>query len=82
VSRPGLDTPYWSQDAATLTAALGAGPGRPFVGASRRHASRDRPNSVEDVSHPSAIRLLLRQFEGPLVLILIFAGAVSLVLQQ
>jgi Mg2+-importing ATPase len=30
----------------------------------------------------SALRLLLRQFESPLVLILIFAAAISLVLQQ
>ena len=40
------------------------------------------PNSVEDASHLSALRLLLRQFESPLVLILIFAAAISLVLQQ
>jgi Mg2+-importing ATPase len=30
----------------------------------------------------SAIRLLLRQFESPLVLILIFAAVISLALQQ
>jgi Mg2+-importing ATPase len=40
------------------------------------------PNSVEEASHLSALRLLVRQFESPLVLILIFAAAVSLVLQQ
>ena len=40
------------------------------------------PNSVEDAPRLSALRLLLRQFESPLVLILAFAAAISLVLQQ
>ena len=39
-------------------------------------------NSVEDAPRLSALRLLLRQFESPLVLILAFAAAISLVLQQ
>ena len=40
------------------------------------------PNSVEDAPRLSALRLLLRQFESPLVLILVFAAAISLALQQ
>ena len=40
------------------------------------------PNSVEDVSRLSTFRLLLRQFESPLVLILIFAQVISLILKQ
>src|SRR6185437_9258839 len=36
----------------------------------------------EDAAHLSALRLLLRQLESPLVLILIFAAAISLGLQQ
>ena len=40
------------------------------------------PNSVEDTPRLSALRLLLRQFESPLVLILAFAAAISLALQQ
>ena len=82
MSSPGLDTPYWSQDAAALSAALGSGPGGL---SSEKAAAKLRlvgPNSVEDASHLSALRLLLRQFESPLVLILIFAAAISLVLQQ
>ena len=56
-----------------------------------RRASSDRaaarllsvgPNSVEDAPRLSALRLLLRQFESPLVLILAFAAAISLVLRQ
>ena len=82
MSGPGLDTPYWSQDAAALSAALGSGPG----GLSSEEAAAKLrlvgPNSVEDASRMSALRLLLRQFESPLVLILIFAAAISLALQQ
>ena len=79
---PGIDTPYWSQDAAELSAALGSGPGGL---SSKRAAAKLRlvgPNNVEDASHMSALLLLLRQFGSPLVLILIFAAAVSLALQQ
>jgi P-type Mg2+ transporter len=82
MNSPGLDIPYWSQDAAAVSAALGSGPGGL---SSERAAAQLRlvgPNSVEDVSHLSALRLLLRQFESPLVLILIFAAVISLVLQQ
>ena len=82
MSDPGLDTPYWSQDAAALSASVGVGPGGL---SSERAAAQLRlvgPNSVEDASRLSALRLLLRQFESPLVLILIFAAAISLVLQQ
>ena len=82
MSGPGLDSPYWSQSAAALSAALGSGPG----GLSSKGAAAKLrlvgPNSVEDASHMSALRLLLRQFESPLVLILIFAAAISLALQQ
>ena len=79
---PGLDAPYWSQDAAALTAALGSGPGGLSSEGAAAKLRLVGPNSVESVSHLSALRLLLRQFESPLVLILIFAAAISLVLQQ
>ena len=82
MNSPGLDIPYWSQDTAAVSAALGSGPGGLL---SERAAAQLRlvgPNSVEDASHLSALRLLLRQFESPLVLILIFAAVISLVLQQ
>jgi len=79
---PGLDTPYWSQDAAAITAGLGSGPGGLSSATAAAKLRQVGPNSVEEASHLSALRLLLRQFESPLVLILIFAAAVSLVLQQ
>jgi Mg2+-importing ATPase len=81
-TEPGREAPYWSQDAAPLLAALGSGPG----GLSSRDAAAKLQqvgaNSIEDVSRLSALRLLLRQFESPLVLILIFAVAISLALRE
>ncbi|MFZ2156151.1 MAG: magnesium-translocating P-type ATPase [Bradyrhizobium sp.] len=82
MSSPGLAAPYWSQDATALSAALGSGPeGLPSEAAAAK-LRLVGPNSVEEESQLSALRLLLRQFESPLVLILIFAAAISLLLQQ
>ena len=76
------EPPYWSQDASSLAEALQSGPG----GLSSERVSAQLvlvgPNSVEDAPRLSALRLLLRQFESPLVLILAFAAAISLALQQ
>jgi Mg2+-importing ATPase len=82
MSSPGLDAPYWSQDAAALSAAWGSGPGGLSSEGAAAKLRLVGPNSVEDATHLGALRLLLRQFESPLVLILIFAAAISLVLQQ
>jgi len=79
---PGADAPYWSQDAATLAASLGSGPGGLSSDRAAVQLELVGPNSVEDASRLSALRLLLRQFESPLVLILAFAAVVSLALQQ
>lgn len=76
------DIPYWSQAPVVLTASLGSSP----VGLTSVQAATQLdlvgPNSVEDTPRLSALRLFLRQFESPLVLILAFAAAISLVLQQ
>jgi Mg2+-importing ATPase len=79
---PITDFPYWSRDVAELSAALGSDSG----GLSSENAAAKLrevgPNSVEDASHLSALRLLLRQFESPLVLILIFGAVISLALGE
>src|SRR3990167_6183561 len=79
---PGIDVPYWSRDVAELSAALGSGSqGLSSKAAAARLRLVGR-NSVEDVRRLSTLRLLLRQFESPLVLILIFGAAVSLTLRE
>src|SRR5258705_46191 len=54
-----FDSPYWSRDAAAVSAALGSGPG----GLSAQRAAAQLclvgPNSVEDASHLGALRLFL-----------------------
>ena len=79
---PGTTVPYWAREADELVAALGSGPrGLSETGAAERLAVVGR-NRVEDTRQKGPFRLLLRQFESPLVLILVFAAAVSIGLQQ
>jgi P-type Mg2+ transporter len=82
MAEPRRDVPYWSRDVAELSTALRSG----SQGLSSENAAEQLrlvgPNSIEDARRLSALRLLLRQFESPLVLILIFAAVVSLGLQQ
>ena len=79
---PGPDAPYWSREVAELGAALRSG----HRGLSSENAAEQLrlvgPNSLEDARRLTALRLLLRQFESPLVLILVFAAVVSLALRQ
>ncbi|MCL6708319.1 magnesium-translocating P-type ATPase [Pseudomonas sp. R2.Fl] len=73
---------YWSEAAAALQARLGSRPEGLSAARAAELLSSVGRNSVEDASRQSALRLLLRQFESPLVLILAFAAVISLALQQ
>ncbi|WP_246657352.1 HAD-IC family P-type ATPase, partial [Methylocystis sp. B8] len=76
------ETPYWSHDSSELAAALESGPNGLSSDRAAARLLSVGPNSVEDAPRLSALRLLLRQFQSPLVLILAFAAAISLALQQ
>jgi len=76
------DPPPWSRPAADVAAALGSGDGGLTSGRAAAALAALGPNSVEDAPRLGALRLLLTQFESPLVLILAFAAIVSLVLRQ
>ena len=82
LGRPALKFPFWTQDQAELSSALSSGPHGLSSDVAIKKLRSVGPNSVEDISRLSALRLLLRQFESPLVLILIFGAGVSLLLQQ
>ena len=82
MSDAGIEAPYWSRDASAVATALGSGLGGLTSEQATAQLARVGPNSVEDAPRLSAFRLLLRQFESPLVLILAFAAGISLVLQQ
>jgi Mg2+-importing ATPase len=74
--------PYWSRDVHDVSTSLASGPnGLTAAGAAERLAVVG-PNSVEDAQRLGPLRLLWRQVESPLVLILIFAAAVSLSLSE
>jgi Mg2+-importing ATPase len=82
MGKPGPDVRYWSRDVAELSTALGSG----ALGLSSESAAEQLrligPNSIEDARQLSALRLLFRQFESPLVLILIFGATISLALRE
>ena len=82
MSVPDTTAPYWSREAGDVSTSLGSGPnGLSQARAAERLAVVGR-NSVEDAQRLGPLRLLWRQFGSPLVLILIFAAAVSLSLSQ
>ncbi len=73
---------YWATDTATLLAGLATTP----QGLAKREAARrlqsHGANRVGGDSRVRPLRLLARQFESPLVLVLIFGAALSYVLQE
>ena len=76
------DTAAWASEATALAARLGSGPDGLTTGSARDRLAETGPNSVDEAARMGALRLLLRQFESPIVLILLVAASISLVLQQ
>jgi len=77
-----LEPPYWSRDAGELAASLESASAGLTAAQAGSVLARVGSNSVEDAQRTGVLRLILRQFESPLILILVFAAVVSLVLQQ
>jgi magnesium-transporting ATPase (P-type) len=74
--------PFWAIDADALMAKLASQPqGLTQADASARLKRYGR-NTVEDRRELSALRLLIRQFESPLALILVFGAAIALLLHE
>ncbi len=69
---------YWSRNAADVMADLGTSPRGLSAAEAAERLRRHGQNTVEDQSRVSALRLLLRQVQSPLVLILVFGAAISL----
>jgi len=78
----GSDAAYWSQDAASLATALGSGPAGLSSSEAAERLATYGENTAEEGTRLGGVRLLLRQFESPLVLILVFAAALSLALRE
>jgi Mg2+-importing ATPase len=77
-----MTAPYWSRDAGDLSASLGSGPNGLTAARAAERLAVVGLNSVEDAQRLGPLRLLWRQVGSPLVLILIFAAAVSLSLSE
>ena len=69
--------PYWSQAPAALFSEVDSSPQGLTAAAAAERLRRDGPNTVKDEAGRSLFSLLLRQFESPLVLILVFAAVVA-----
>ena len=82
MSVPDTTAPYWSRDVVDLSTSLGSGSNGLTAARATERLAVVGPNSVEDAQRLGPLRLLGRQVESPLVLILIFAAAVSLGLSQ
>ncbi len=76
------ETHYWSRDPSELMADLGTGAGGLSAAAAAEQLRRHGPNTVAGERRITAPRLLLRQFESPLVLILVFGALVSMMLRD
>jgi len=74
--------PFWASDAAALAARLESSLDGLSSAEAARRLRQTGPNALDDAEAHSGARLLLRQFESPLVIILVFAAAVSLILRD
>ena len=72
---------YWSCEAADLLRTLGSSAGGLAAGEAAERLQRIGANAVVEQRELTMVRLLARQFANPLVLILVFGAAVSLVLR-
>ena len=82
MSAPETAGPYWSREAGDVSASLGSGPNGLTAARAAERLAVVGPNTVEDAQRLGPLRLLWRQIGSPLVLILIFAAAVSLSLSE
>ncbi|MBX9759061.1 MAG: magnesium-translocating P-type ATPase, partial [Beijerinckiaceae bacterium] len=73
---------YWSVTESDLAASLNCGQSGLSSAQAQAQLAASGLNQIEDAARLSGLRLLMRQFENPLVLILVFAAGVSLVLQE
>ena len=76
------DAAYWSEEGARLLTRLGSSPHGLSSSEAAERLKRTGRNLIADEKSFNALGLLLRQFESPLVLILVFAALLSLALLE
>ncbi|MEO6340185.1 MAG: magnesium-translocating P-type ATPase [Caulobacteraceae bacterium] len=77
-----LEPPVWSRPIATLLADFHAQPSGLSGQEAAKRLLRDGPNRVQKEAGSTAAALLFRQFQSPLVLILVFAALIAGSLRQ
>ena len=82
MSAPEIARPFWCRDIDDVHQSLASGPDGLRAAQAAERLAAVGPNSLEDAQRLGPLRLLWRQVANPLVLILIFAAAVSLSLSQ
>jgi Mg2+-importing ATPase len=78
----GAPPAYWSIPHDKLLVDLHSGPSGLSARAAAHRLKSFGPNAVGKTAHPSGLRLLLRQFANPLIVILVAAAVVSAVLRD
>jgi Mg2+-importing ATPase len=74
--------PFWSEPAEDLLARLNSTSHGISTADARARLARYGPNVIRDEDQPGVLRLLIRQFSSPLVLILVVGAAISLLLKD
>ena len=77
----GLDV-YWSLPADALLAKLGSSPRGLTAQQAGARLARVGPNAVEPAQRAAALRLLLRQFRSPLVVLLVAAAGIAALVRE
>ncbi|MEZ5844801.1 MAG: magnesium-translocating P-type ATPase [Hyphomicrobiaceae bacterium] len=78
----GISSPYWTLSADELAKALGSQSRGLTSRIAEERLAKYGENRVRATQQASPVRLLLRQYESPLVLILLFGAGISLVLRD
>jgi Mg2+-importing ATPase len=73
----GTPVAYWTETAAELCRRLGSGPIGLETAEAEHRLTVLKPTQRQILSRTSPVRLLMRQFQSPLVLLLIFAAVIS-----
>jgi Mg2+-importing ATPase len=81
-SRADHDEPYWAVKVSALFAELGSQREGLREAEVSERLRRYGPNAVKEHGRTNALRLLLRQFESPLVLILVFGALIALIVHE
>lgn len=79
---PLRDDRYWASRVEDLFLELDSSPAGLTSEAAAERLRRDGPNLVQDETRLSAVALFLRQFQSPLVLVLVFAAVIALTVRE